>query len=369
MKDIKIGIIGCGLLGNTHVMALNTIIEEEYFKNVANIEITAYCDINADHLKEYNSRNDELPEDHIFTDYKDLLNCPDVNTVYIVTPTNDHQEIFLAAAEAGKDIFCEKPLTDPLSGIDKMIEARDKAKIKCQVGLVLRYSPIFRYVKTLLEDETNQKNWGALQNVIFRDDQQKPYSGSGTHPSVWRGNPEKAFHGTLFEHSIHDVDIMMYWLGPITEVYSHIKYFAKIDSIEDSVSANFELKNGASASLTSIWHNVSHDSRHFELFFENAFLTVDFDMTTGNLEIVEVGSRKKKIKPKDMDLALRESMNIADHPQFWLSAYGYEDIAFIRSLIDEKPPSPSLEDARNAHEIVQACYDSAKSKKLIILEK
>ena len=74
-------------------------------------------------------------------------------------------------------------MTDPPSEIDNMIRARDESNIIVQVGLCLRFSPVFWYIKQMINDPENQVNWGRLQNVIFRDSQDKPYTGIATHPS------------------------------------------------------------------------------------------------------------------------------------------------------------------------------------------
>ena len=139
-------------------------------------KFTAICDIDTDHLAKHAVENN-VP--NTFTDYHDLIACPDVNTVFIVTPTCFHAEIFYVAAEAHKNIFLEKPVTDPPSEIDNMIRARDESNIIVQVGLCLRFSPVFWYIKQMINDPENQVNWGRLQNVIFRDSQDKPYTGMG----------------------------------------------------------------------------------------------------------------------------------------------------------------------------------------------
>jgi predicted dehydrogenase len=345
-------------------MALNTIIEEGYFTEKAEIKVTALCDIDADHLAKYNQQFD-VP--NIFTDYHDLIACEDVNTIYIVTPTKFHAEIYYAAAEAKKNIFLEKPITDPPSEIANMIETRDNAGIITQVGLCLRYSPIFWYVKKLIDDPENKERWGRLQNVIFRDSQDKPYTGHGNHPSVWRKDPEQAFHGCLFEHSIHDVDIMQYWCGDITEVYGKVKFFANIPEIEDSVCACFELENGASAHLTSMWHNFSQDQRDIELYFENTYINLIFEGIGGFLTILEKDRGKETMKFSDADKIFRDAFGWGDHPPIWLADYGYEDIAFLNSLIEGIPASPSLEDAKRAHVVVDACYHSSKHNEVVKL--
>ncbi len=361
MDEIKIGIIGVRLQGNDHLRALHTIITEKYIEENTSIRIMALCDIDENLLKERKKEYPDIP--YFFTNYRDLLKCDDINTVYIVTPTALHHEMFLAAAKAGKHIFCEKPVTDTIEKIDEMTKARDNAGIICQVGLVLRYEPIFWYIKKLYN--TNRSSWGALQNVIFRDDQEKPYTGYGTHPSKWRSNPNLAYYGCLFEHSIHDIDILMWIFGDIKEVFSKVKYFAKIPPIEDSVCAIFELSNGGTVSLNSIWHNVEHDARNIELFFENAFLQISFSNLSRKIEIFEKGKKKQKLNEIKVDKIYREEMQLSSHERFWLMGYGYENIAFLKALIEDKKATPSLEDAKNAHKVVNACYKSSKEQKLI----
>ena len=361
MNEIKIGIIGVRLQGNDHLRALQTIITEGYFDSSISIRIVALCDIDEKLLKERKEEYPNIP--YFFTDYHDLLNCDDINTVYIVTPTVFHHEIFLAAAKAGKHIFCEKPLTDPIKKIDEMIEARDSAGIICQVGLVLRYEPIFWYIRELYH--LHRTSWGMLQNIVFRDDQEKPYTGFGTHPSKWRSDPKFAYYGCLFEHSIHDIDILIWIFGDIKEVFSKVKFFAKIPPIEDSVGTIFEMSNGATVSLNSIWHNVEHDYRNIEIFFENAFLQISFGALSGKIELFEKGKKKQKLNQIKIDKFYREEFGLSSHERFWLMGYGYENIAFLRALIEEKKATPSLEDAKKAHIVVNACYESSKKQKLI----
>ena len=102
--EIGIGIIGVGLLGDTHLMALETIIKEHYFKGEANISLVALADTDETLLKR---QGEKYHVDNLYTDYKDLIADPGVNSIYIVTPTAFHYEIYKAAIAAGKDIFCD----------------------------------------------------------------------------------------------------------------------------------------------------------------------------------------------------------------------------------------------------------------------
>ena len=116
--------------------------------------------------------------------------------------------------------------------------------------------------------------------------------------------------------------------------------------IRDSVCASFELENGASAQLTSMWHNIPHDQRDMELFFENSYINLITENFSGTISVIEKEKGKYQIKSTDANLAFREALGWANHPPIWLECYGYEDIAFLQSLIEETPASPSLEECQ-----------------------
>ncbi|MBD3186022.1 hypothetical protein GF325_04255 [Candidatus Bathyarchaeota archaeon] len=359
MDDIRVGIIGVGLLGNVHLMALQTIAEAGYFDGV-DISIEAACDTREQHLAEYKELHG-IPR--AFTDYRELLQDGNVNTVFIATPTAYHKDIFVAAADAGMQVFCEKPLAFSIEDIDEMIAARDRNGTRTQVGHSLRAHPGFWHVRSLVRDPANREKFGQLQNVHFRSDQAKPYTGSGMHPSIWRQDKTLAHAGTLFEHSIHDFDMLRYWFGEITEVYAKVNYFAGIDQIEDSVSAVFELNNGATGVLSAIWHDVQRDARHIELFWERAFLSMDYSMlnVTGTLKVQ--GEKAVKFKQKEMDENYRQHIGFSDKPPMWVKNYGYEDLLYIAYLVDGVSRAPlvtDLEQGRRATEIVEACYRSSR---------
>ena len=138
MSEIKIGIIGVGLLGNFHNQAIQTIIEGQYFGNDVKISVDAVCDTRKDHVIDY-AKEWDIP--HAFSDWRELLSLEEINTVYIATPTVSHKEIFIAAADAGKQIFIQKPLAFTLDDIQEMIAARNRNNIYVQVGHSNRNHP------------------------------------------------------------------------------------------------------------------------------------------------------------------------------------------------------------------------------------
>ena len=107
-------------------------------------------------------------------------------------------------------------------------------------------------------------------NVVFRDDQYLPTQ--GMYGSTWRGDAARAGSGTLLEHSIHDLDILEWLVGPLDTVAPSRPTSTASTGIEDSVSALFRFAGGATGTLSSVWHDVLSrpSQRRIEVFCERA---------------------------------------------------------------------------------------------------
>ncbi|MDQ6697667.1 MAG: Gfo/Idh/MocA family oxidoreductase, partial [Actinomycetota bacterium] len=134
------------------------------------------------------------------------------DAIYVCTWTGEHPRLVEAACERGLPVFCEKPLGVDLPTATRMASMVQKAGVTNQVGLILRYSPAFNLVKSLVEDPAS----GRLMNLVYRDDQFIPVQGH--YGSTWRGERDKAGSGALLEHSIHDLDIIEHCLGSVASV-------------------------------------------------------------------------------------------------------------------------------------------------------
>ena len=116
MSDkIKVGIIGCGGIANgKHLPSLKTQFDR--------LEIVAFCDIIKERAvkaaKEYGT-----PDAKVYTDYREMLQDPSIQTVHVLTPNVSHCELTCAALLAGKDVICEKPMAATPADAKKMLDA------------------------------------------------------------------------------------------------------------------------------------------------------------------------------------------------------------------------------------------------------
>jgi predicted dehydrogenase len=290
------------------------------------------------------------------TDPEVVIDSPDVDVVYVCVPTAGHQELVLRAAERGKRVFCEKPLSTGLAEAEEMTAAMARAGVAAGVGLVLRHSPVLTVLKSMTEDE----RLGRLMAVVFRDDQFFPVHGH--YGSDWRKDQRLVGSGTLLEHSIHDVDALRWLGGEVRAVRGHVSNFAGHEGVEDLATGDFEFASGARAALVSVWHNIlgRPSTRRLELFFENGMFATDHDFfgpiqyqTEGEGQTVS----EEEVRRRYLELVgLRgEAYEQA------LSRYTLSDYFFLKALAEGRRPFPDFAVALEAHRLVDAIYRSAEA--------
>jgi myo-inositol 2-dehydrogenase / D-chiro-inositol 1-dehydrogenase len=267
------------------------------------------------------------------------------DAVYVTTWTSEHPRLVIAAAEKGRHVFCEKPLAFDAGGAQAMAGAVAAAGVVAQVGLVLRRSPSFGLVKALVEDPAA----GRPMAVVFRDDQYIPIR--GFYGSTWRGSRDKAGAGTLIEHSVHDLDLLRWLLGDAVSVSCRTSSFHGIPGIEDVAAVTATFASGATAALTSIWHDVDERGslRRVEVFCERAYICLEGDWL-GPVRWSFAGDDGETVLAGDPLIAEARSRG---------ARLGNPDGSFLRAIAKGGPAWPSLDDAVLAHELVDACYASA----------
>lgn len=184
MSEIRVGLQGCGGMGKGLVSQLITI---EGAKLVAGADV--FDESRAKFAEEYN-----VP---VFASLTEMLG--EVDAVIVATPNNFHAPNTIEAAQAGKHVFCEKPMSLTLESCQAMIDACKDAGVKLQIGQVLRYLPDFaKAIEMVRAGEIGQ----ARHGIICRYSAPRPDWGK-----TWRDDPEKVGH-FLFEVSVHEIDFM-----------------------------------------------------------------------------------------------------------------------------------------------------------------
>ncbi|MBZ2175884.1 inositol 2-dehydrogenase [Schnuerera sp. xch1] len=194
-RKLKVGIIGAGRIGRVHTLSLKNFVPE--------VEIKAVSDICFDAAQKLAEQN-RIP--YAYKDYKKILLDPEIDAVLVCSSTDTHAQISIEAAEAGKHIFCEKPIDLNVDKVKSVLEAVNKANVKLQVGFNRRFDHDFKKIKELIDSG----ELGELHIVKITSRDPEPPS------------PEyvKVSGGMFLDMSIHDFDMARYLTdGEVKEIY------------------------------------------------------------------------------------------------------------------------------------------------------
>jgi predicted dehydrogenase len=360
-----IGIIGGGRMGTTHGKSIHWLIKQ----GLIDAELAGVAE-DDDERRESFARASRVRLATASAD--ELIADPDINTIYVCTPTFNHRELTEKVAAAGKALFSEKPLAFNAEDARAMQRAVTDANIINQVGLVMRYSAVMNVTRSLIAGEAS----GRPMAAVLVDDQFFPIQGH--YASTWRGDVSKAGSGTLLEHAIHDIDILASFFGRVRRVFGVTRNFAGKDGVEDLSSATLEFENGAVVSHVSIWHNILHrgSSRRLHVACENAQYTWDDNDWSGPIrcETQSAGGRSdvtsEEIVRRHIEIAGidDERLQAVMTPKYGGGDYILETYAFLRAVSEGRPAFPNFGVAVYAHEIVDAIYRSAREGRPVEME-
>jgi predicted dehydrogenase len=183
----------------------------------------------------------------------ELVADPDVEAVYVATPTYRHLPAVLAAAAAGRDILCEKPLALTVAEAEAMIRACEAAGVRLGTCFYQRYNARHREIRRLLE----AGRIGRVTAVRMNFSSRLP-----DLPGAWRQEPAKGGGGSFTDMAVHCVDLLRFLFGEMHEVSAFLATLAATYPVEDTSSALFRLDGGIQAVVTSHWSTAdSAESR------------------------------------------------------------------------------------------------------------
>lgn len=195
-SKIHIALIGAGRMGKIHAQNLA--------RHVRGVKLAAIADVN---LAAAQALAAEWDVPRVTEDYRQLLDDATIDAVVIASATDTHALFIAQAADAGKHIFCEKPLSHDLQTIDRALAHVERTGVKLQIGFNRRFDPNFRKVRALIA----QGRIGAphLLHIFSRDPAPPPLEYI------------RVSGGIFFDMTIHDFDMARYLMGSeVEQVYA-----------------------------------------------------------------------------------------------------------------------------------------------------
>ena len=226
MKKIKYGVLGLGWFGEKHCEALAAI---------PNAELHAVCTRNPARLDEAAKK---FGAKKVFTDYHAMLADPELEAVSITTMWDQHTAPTLAALQAGKHVFLEKPMASTVADCDEIVNAANAAKGFFMVGHICRFNPRYAAAK----QEIAAGKIGKIISMYAR-----------RNLPAWVGASVLDKIGPIIGDCVHDTDLMFWFSGSrAVSAYAQTVQF-RGHAHPDLGQVMYRLESGASCILESVW--------------------------------------------------------------------------------------------------------------------
>ncbi|MDW8270356.1 MAG: inositol 2-dehydrogenase [Anaerolineae bacterium] len=324
---VNMGLIGAGRIGRVHAGHLAHHIPAARLAAVADINPTAAADL---------AGRFGVPA---YGDHRYVLDDPDIAAVAICSSTDTHARLIIEAAQAGKHIFCEKPIDLDLARIDEALAAVEAAGVKLMVGFNRRFDPSFRKARELVQSGAI----GAvhLVRITSRDPAPPPLA------------YVRVSGGLFLDMTIHDFDMARYLGGEIEEVFAAGSVLVDPDigaaGDIDTAIVLLHLRGGALGAIDNSRQAVYGYDQRVEVF--------------GSAGMVAVGNRT----PDTHVLSDAHGVHSARPLYFFMERYTEsflaEMTAFVECLVEDKPPPVSGRDGRQAVVIALAAQRSLRERR------
>ncbi len=230
---VRVGVVGVAGMGLAHCFAAKTMPEYDF---------VAVCDV----VEEVRARVARDFEVKAFADATSLFESGAIDAVVLATPPFTHESLVRDALARGLHVYCEKPfVVDAADGDALAVAARDAQRV-VQVGFQYRFQPSYARARALVEDGSV----GAIFRAsLVATNWFRPQSYFAAAP--WRGTWARAGGGVLMNQAIHQVDALLWFLGPPRRVAATAGRVRHDIEVEDEASAVLEFADGGSATLVA----------------------------------------------------------------------------------------------------------------------
>lgn len=330
---VRFGLIGCGRVAPRHAQSLIQLPETQ---------LVSVADIREDRARRFSAEYGA----QAYTDYHDMLARPDIDAVTVCVPSGLHAQVAIDVLQAGKHVLVEKPIALNLADADRMIATARKAGLRLGVVLQNRYNSPVQQVRTLIDQGRLGKLY--LGSVCVRWYRPQSYYEDGWHGTLSMDG------GALMNQSIHHLDALQWFMGPVASVYAYTATLAHTMESEDVGVAVVRFRSGALATIegsTLTWPQNLEGS--VAVFGEHGSVKVG-------------GTALSRITLWKVDGELEREAEIltgqrVDPPTVY--GYSHREVIhdFARALLDGREPSTPGPEARKSLALVLAIYESART--------
>lgn len=335
----KIALVGCGMMGKVHFNAYSLLGKSGF-------ELKYISDV----IEERAEKLSETSAGVRVADFEDILDDEEITMLDICTPTYEHKDMVIAAAERGKNVFCEKPIALKIEDSYEMVKICKMNGVKLGIGHVTRYFP--EYVKNLEIVKSGEIGKPVMARM---------YRG-GVFPlrrpesDNWFNDVEKS-GGVIVDLSIHDIDFSRQLFGEVKSIDARSAKLSYKNCPEnfDHSMVLLRFKDGAIVHIEGAWSQPTAIPTGFKTSFE----------IYGTKGMVDYDSEKSTTFKlyTSVDSPEYSSMNVTG-----VNPYALEIESFIDALNNNKEIMPNGTEGLEALKIALAANLSAREQRTVYMK-
>ena len=319
-SPVKIGFLGAGHIAGVHA---------RHAARVPGVTVAAFADLRQEKAEGLAGLYGAAA-----LDSAERLLESDVDAVVVAIPTYLHRELAEMALQAGKHVLCEKPLALTVADCDALDAASEAAGRILTVGHVVRFFPEYAAAR-------QQVIAGTIGNPAVARTHR-----AGAFPKVAWFADEARSGGVLFDLLIHDLDWLLWTLGPVERVYARL---ARVENLEYA-AVTLRHVSGAISQADGTWGYPAGFSASFEIAGDSGLLTFD-SRETATLTLAPTDSPRTATAPREPDS----------------DPYYRQFAAFAAAVRGESAAIATVAEARDAVRVAAAAQESARTGQAVVL--
>ena len=369
MSVLGIGMAGYGAIGKLHTLAYRSI--PSYYPNFPRYRLAAVCTSSEKSAAAAASVGGFA---QAYTNLQDLVDDPDVHVIDCVLPNDAHKQAVFATLQAGKSIYCEKPLA--LTGA----EARELVQLAATSTGVLGMTFNYRFVPAIQKARQLVES-GALGD-IYRFHAEYLHTGyeDPSRPLSWRMKRSRSGGGALMDLGSHLIDLVRLLVGEFAEVSATTKTYITsrpvskgsaetgIVDVDDAAWIQATMKNGALGTLT-VSRFATGSADDLRLIVEGSKGAVRFDLMDANWLYWFDATRKSGeagwTRLETIQTYEGASVPAARSILGWDRTHAENQYQFLKAVVEGRAPSPGIRDGLANNFVLDAAYTSAREQRWV----
>jgi UDP-N-acetyl-2-amino-2-deoxyglucuronate dehydrogenase len=348
MKSLRVGIIGCGVIGPTHAAC---------YRPLPGVELAWACDLQESRARKL-AADYQIP--NVTTDVRRVLRDPGVDAVSICTDHASHVALVIAALKAGKHVLCEKALAHQTTGLNAMLRAATAhPQLVCAGVFQHRFETLNRRVRDLIAAGTLGRMLTA--NVRLRCLRTNDYY----RGDAWRGTWAMEGGSVLINQAIHYVDLLRWMMGGVrcvTGLHANLTHQDVIET-EDTAVAGVEFTNGALGTIDATCS--SHARWESALSFQGTAGSIElFDDAVARVALPEKAAGERLLA----ELRACQGASVEGPGKAYYGAGHPAQIAdFVQAIREQRPPFVTAASAAETVDLVLGIYRSHRTGRRVAL--